>query len=129
MHLKSLTRRQAMTGTAAVSSAYLFSTMLPAFAADANPLLKMSAQQAVSAIQSGSVTAVAYLNALLGQTKRHASLKALIYLNEAAAMRAAEKIDADRIAGRKLRRWPACSSSPRTTSTLMTCPPPQARLH
>ena len=103
MHLKSLTRRQAMASTAAVSSAYLFSTMLPAFAADANPLLKMSAQQAVSAIQSGKVTAVAYLNALLGQTKRHAGLNALIYLNEAAAMRAAEKMDADRAAGRRLK--------------------------
>ena len=63
----------------------------------------MSAQQAVSAIQSGKVTAVAYLNALLGQTKRHAGLNALIYLNEAAAMRAAEKMDADRAAGQKLK--------------------------
>lgn len=63
----------------------------------------MSTQQTVSAIQSGQVTAVAYLNALLAQARRHAGLKALIYLNESAAMRAAKKIDADRAAGRKLK--------------------------
>ena len=103
MDTKTLTRRKALTGTAAVTSAYVLSSLFPALAADTNPLLKMSAQQAVNAIQSGKVAAVAYLQALLAQTRRHASLKALIYLNEAASMRAAEKIDADRAAGRKLR--------------------------
>ena len=68
-----------------------------------NPLLKLSAPQAVAAIQSGKVSATAYLQALLGQTQKHAGLNALVYLNEAQAMKAAANIDADRKAGKALK--------------------------
>ncbi|NDC62300.1 MAG: amidase, partial [Betaproteobacteria bacterium] len=68
-----------------------------------NPLLKLSAPQAVAAIQSGKVSATTYLQALLGQTQKHAGLNALVYLNEAQAMKAAAKIDADRKAGKALK--------------------------
>ena len=68
-----------------------------------NPLLSLSAPQAVAAIQSGKVSATAYLQALLGQAQKHAGLNALIYLNESQAMKAAAKIDADQKAGKALK--------------------------
>ena len=52
MNFTPLNRRQALAGTVAVSSAWMFSAMLPASAADTHSLLTMSAQEAVSAIQS-----------------------------------------------------------------------------
>lgn len=66
-------------------------------------MLKLSAQQAVAFIQSGKISATAYLQALLRQTQKHADLNALIFLNEAAALKAAAAIDADRKAGRRLK--------------------------
>jgi mandelamide amidase len=97
-----ISRRQLIQSAAA---GMLLSQGIPALADGhaSNPLLKLSAPQAVAAIQSGKVSATTYLKALLGQTQKHAGLNALVYLNEAQAMKAAAKIDADRKAGKALK--------------------------
>jgi hypothetical protein len=109
-----ISRRQLLQTTAA---GLLLSQVVPAWAADdaASKMLKLSAPQAVAAIQSGKISATAYLQALLGQTQKHAGLNALIFLNETAAVKAAAAIDADRKAGRPLKPLAGLLSWPRTT--------------
>ena len=102
MAQQSISRRQLLQTTAA---GLLLSQVVHAWAADdaTSKILKLSAPQAVAAIQSGKISATAYLQALLGQTQKHAGLNALIFLNETAALKAAGAIDADRKAGRPLK--------------------------
>ena len=102
MAQQGISRRQLLQTTAA---GLLLSQVVPAWAADdaTSNMLKLSAPQAVAAIQSGKMSATAYLQALLGQTQKHAGLNALIFLNETAAVKAAAAIDADRKAGRPLK--------------------------
>ncbi len=97
-----ISRRQLLQASA---SGLLLSQTIPGVAADAasSAMIQMSAPQAVAAIQSGRITATAYLQALLRQVQQHAGLNAWIFLDEAAALKEAAAIDADRKAGRPLK--------------------------
>lgn len=64
--------------------------------------LALTATEAVRAIAAGSLSAATYMTTLLARARALSGLNTMIVLNEAAAMAAAQKIDADRAAGKIL---------------------------
>ena len=64
--------------------------------------LELTATQVLAAYKAGTMTATAYVTALIDRAKTLQDLNAMITLHEAAALAAAKQVDADRGAGKTL---------------------------
>lgn len=65
-------------------------------------LAALSARRALDLIRAGELSAEAYVRVLLDRAHARADLNAFIHLEEAGALQAARRVDADRAAGRPL---------------------------
>lgn len=64
--------------------------------------LELTATQVLAAYKAGTLTATAYVTALIDRAKTLQDLNAMITLHEAAALAAAKQVDADRASGKTL---------------------------
>ncbi len=105
------TRRAFFKNTSAVSAAALLGgTGLAACGGGSDSpaalstaeMLELSATQALAAYEAKTLTATAYVQALIARAKALSHLNAMIHLDEAGALAAARQVDADRAAGRAL---------------------------
>jgi len=65
-------------------------------------LADLSARRALDLIRAGELSAEAYVRALLERAHAHSGLNAFIHLDDAGALQAARRVDAERAAGRPL---------------------------
>jgi len=64
--------------------------------------LALTATQAVAALKSGRLSATSYVTTLIARAKSLSHLNAMIFIDEVGALAAAQKVDADRAAGKTL---------------------------
>jgi Asp-tRNA(Asn)/Glu-tRNA(Gln) amidotransferase A subunit family amidase len=103
-------RRNFFKNTGAVSAAAMLggvgvSAGLTACGGDStteDPLLALTATQVVANIKNGSLKAETYMVAMIARAKAASGLNAMIFLNEAEALKAAKAVDADKAAGKTL---------------------------
>ncbi|MFL6661550.1 MAG: indoleacetamide hydrolase [Rhizobacter sp.] len=100
----SFDRRQFLVASGALGAAALGSGLTGCATAplDEAQLRELSAAQTVAAIREGRASAEAVVRSALARAAQIRPLNAFIALNEAGAMEAARRIDADRAAGRPL---------------------------
>ncbi|WP_369907874.1 indoleacetamide hydrolase [Limnohabitans sp. Jir72] len=106
----STSRRNFFKNTGAVSAAAMLGGVgagLTACGGDSSstpedPLLALTATQVVANIKNGTLKAEIYMTAMIARAKAASGLNAMIFLNEAEALKAAKAIDADKAAGKTL---------------------------
>jgi mandelamide amidase len=103
-------RRNFFKSTGAVSAAAMFGGVgagLTACGGDSastpeDPLLALTATQVVANIKNGTLKAETYMAAMIARAKAASGLNAMIFLNEAEALKAAKAVDAAKAAGTPL---------------------------
>ena len=105
-------RRQFFKNTGAVSAAAMWGGVgagLTACGGDSSPaptsedpLLALTATQVVASIKNGTLKAETYMAAMIARAKAASGLNAMIYLNEAEALKAAKAVDVAKAAGTPL---------------------------
>jgi Asp-tRNA(Asn)/Glu-tRNA(Gln) amidotransferase A subunit family amidase len=104
-------RRQFFKSTGAVSAAAMLGGVSLAAcgggsgdsaAIPEDPLLALTATQVVANIKNGTLKAETYMAAMITRAKAASGLNAMIFLNEAEALKAAKAVDADKAAGKTL---------------------------
>jgi mandelamide amidase len=105
-------RRQFFKNTGAVSAAAMLGGVgagLTACGGDSSPattpedpLLALTATQVVASIKNGTLKAETYMAAMIARAKAASGLNAMIYLNEAEALKAAKAVDVAKAAGTPL---------------------------
>ncbi len=103
-------RRNFFKNTGAVSAAAMLggvSASLTACGGNSSstpedPLLALTATQVVANIKNGTLKAETYMTAMIARAKAASGLNAMIFLNEAEALKAAKAVDADKAAGKTL---------------------------
>lgn len=97
-------RRDFLKTSGAISATALLGVPLAGCGGHALPgseqMLAWTSTQAVAAIRAGTVSAELYVSALIARAKTMGDLNAMITLDEAGALAAARRIDAERAAGK-----------------------------